>query len=172
VPVLKPDKFNRLAEEKWYSRFTKNTKENYNEMGLLSISVVAYTRKDGQFAINMYVSVIFIVIIYNENIVRHDNIGDMLGVRGRSFQEMYEDKTNDLMRSVNEYIKTLRASAGAGAGATGSINDLTIKIDVEGFPIVPRPPSWDILLKRDLEKIYRGYLSTHYSKLICPKSAL
>ena len=45
----------RFAEEKWHSRFTKEAKENYLEMGLLSFSVVVYTRKNGQSAIDVYV---------------------------------------------------------------------------------------------------------------------
>lgn len=45
----------RFAEEKWYSRFTKAAKENYLEMGLLSFSVVFYTRKNGQLAVDMWV---------------------------------------------------------------------------------------------------------------------
>jgi hypothetical protein len=44
---------NRQAEEKWYSRFTRQTKEHYNSMGLLSVSVVAYTDKAGRFIIDM-----------------------------------------------------------------------------------------------------------------------
>jgi hypothetical protein len=44
---------NRFAEEKWYARFHKTAKQNYREMGLLSISIVGYTLKNGQFAIDM-----------------------------------------------------------------------------------------------------------------------
>ena len=43
----------RFAEEKWYSRFTKSLRGSYNEMGLVSFSVVVYTRKSGQLAIDM-----------------------------------------------------------------------------------------------------------------------
>jgi hypothetical protein len=45
----------RFAEEKWKSRFKKTAKENYHEMGLLSLSVVFYTLKNGQQAIDMYI---------------------------------------------------------------------------------------------------------------------
>jgi hypothetical protein len=45
----------RLAEEKWKSKFNKAAKENYREMGLLSFSVVFYTLKNGQQAIDMCV---------------------------------------------------------------------------------------------------------------------
>jgi hypothetical protein len=43
----------RLAEEKWKLRFNKTTKESYLEMGLVSISIVGYTRKNGQFVVDM-----------------------------------------------------------------------------------------------------------------------
>jgi hypothetical protein len=58
MPVLREKK--RIAEEKWYSRFSDTAKENYKEMGLLSISIVAYTRKNGQLAIDMYVPVTYL----------------------------------------------------------------------------------------------------------------
>ena len=45
----------RFAEEKWKSWFNKTAKENYREMGLLSLSVVFYTLKNGQQAVDMYV---------------------------------------------------------------------------------------------------------------------
>src|ERR1700675_3772812 len=46
---------NRFAEEKWKNRFTTAAKENYNKMGLLTFSVVFYTLKNGQQAVDMYV---------------------------------------------------------------------------------------------------------------------
>lgn len=48
--------FDRFAEEKWRSRFDKVSKENYLEMGLLSFSVVYYTQKNGQQAMEVYVA--------------------------------------------------------------------------------------------------------------------
>lgn len=45
----------RLANDKWYGRFTRAAKDTYGEMGLLSISVVAYTGKSGQLVIDMCV---------------------------------------------------------------------------------------------------------------------
>ena len=41
----------RLAE-KWYSRFSTESNKRYSEMGLLSLSVVAYN-KSGQLVIDM-----------------------------------------------------------------------------------------------------------------------
>ena len=49
--ILKYNK--RLAEEKWKTRFDKVAREDYSEMGLLSISVVGFTWKNGQFALNL-----------------------------------------------------------------------------------------------------------------------
>jgi hypothetical protein len=46
-------KYNRFAEEKWYTRFSKIAKENYLEMGLVSISIVGFTDKRGQKVIDM-----------------------------------------------------------------------------------------------------------------------
>ena len=46
-------KKNRIAEEKWYTRFHKTTKQNYKEMGLVSISIVGFTTKNAQLAIDM-----------------------------------------------------------------------------------------------------------------------
>jgi hypothetical protein len=43
----------RVAEEKWYSRFSSEAHKRYSEMGLLSLSVVAYTNKSGQLVIDM-----------------------------------------------------------------------------------------------------------------------
>ena len=45
--------YNRLAEDKWYSRLTLAAKEYESEMGLLCITVVGYTAKDGRFTIDM-----------------------------------------------------------------------------------------------------------------------
>ena len=47
--------FIRLAKDKWKSRFNKAAKDNYSEMGLLSFSIVFYTLKNGQHAVEMYV---------------------------------------------------------------------------------------------------------------------
>lgn len=52
LPVCAETKI-RIAEEKWYARFNKAAKQNYKEMGLLSISIVGFTLKNGQYAIDM-----------------------------------------------------------------------------------------------------------------------
>ncbi|KAF8799826.1 hypothetical protein BYT27DRAFT_7119298, partial [Phlegmacium glaucopus] len=99
IEGVPPDLQRKFAEEKWLSRFSKTAKEVYNEMGLLSVSVVVYTRKNGQTAIDI-----------------HDDIANLLGVPAKSFEDTQSEKALDMKRTVLEYIKTLRA-AGAGAGA-------------------------------------------------------
>jgi hypothetical protein len=46
-------KFDRFAEEKWLHRFTKMAKNHYREMGLVSISFVAFTDTKGRLVIDM-----------------------------------------------------------------------------------------------------------------------
>ena len=71
---------------------------------------------------------------------------------------------------VNEYIKTLQATAGTPAGPSNG--NITIELDTDGFPIVPRPPSWDKITKEELEKLYRTYITQHYRMFISDMPAL
>jgi hypothetical protein len=43
----------RIAEDKWYSRLTANSKRNFSEMGLVQISIVVYTGKTGNLNVDM-----------------------------------------------------------------------------------------------------------------------
>lgn len=79
---------------------------------------------------------------------------------------MHEEKAQDIIRTVLEYITTVEASrhagSGAGSGAGNRKNELTIVVNPDGFPIAPCPPSWDKISKKDLEKLYRTYITLHY----------
>jgi hypothetical protein len=44
---------NRLAEEKWHKTFSKTASIAYKEMGLVSLSVVVFTQKNGQKVVEM-----------------------------------------------------------------------------------------------------------------------
>jgi len=79
---------------------------------------------------------------------------------------MHFDRADEIMRTINEYIKTVKASARTGAGiGTGTVSgnrDLIIELDPDGFPRAPSPGSWDKIKKADLEKLYRSYVTYHY----------
>jgi hypothetical protein len=155
---------NRFAEEKWKNRFTTAAKENYNEMGLLTFSVVFYTLKNGQQAVDMYVySSCSGVIRSLSQVFSHDNISELLGIPCKSFREMHKDKASEIMRNVVSYIQTVRAGAGTGP-ATGK-RIMTIELNPDGFPIAPDPASLEKTTKADLETLYRRYITSHYCKL-------
>lgn len=80
--------------------------------------------------------------------------------------QMHESKASEIMRSVHEYIKTVQNGARVGtlAGAGAGANNLNVDLDSNGYPMLPCPPSWDKLAKRDLEKVYRTYMKMHYRK--------
>lgn len=81
-----------------------------------------------------------------------------------SLQEMYEEKTTDFMQTFMEYVNTVRVSAEAGPDL--GKHSLTINLDSAGFPLAPNLPSWDEKTKEELERLYRAYITQHYSKLI------
>jgi hypothetical protein len=82
---------------------------------------------------------------------------------------MHKDKAIEMKRMVLDYIKTLRRthlnnSQIAGEDVTKGIQKDTIQIDSSGFPVAPRPQSWNNVTRSDLEPLYRLYLTRHYRK--------
>lgn len=79
---------------------------------------------------------------------------------------MYENKVEDIMRTVMEYVKTIRAATATGTvTGTGTRSDqltISVELDSGGFPIAPSPSLWDKVSKDDLEKTYRSYITHHY----------
>ncbi|KAF8799627.1 hypothetical protein BYT27DRAFT_7263713 [Phlegmacium glaucopus] len=137
----------RFAEEKWDKRFTDAAAENYREMGLLSLSVVVYTLKSGQTAINI-----------------HEEIASNLGVRIKGFEQMHQEKALDMKRAVLEYVKVVQnmkvTPAGTGTGTqTGT---LSVQLDPDGFPILTCPTSWEKITKEDMERLFRAYITDQY----------
>lgn len=45
--------FDRVAEDKWYSRLSTAAQGYKSEMGLVCITVVGYTAKDGRLIVDM-----------------------------------------------------------------------------------------------------------------------
>src|ERR1700678_2246201 len=155
---------NRFAEEKWKTCFTTAAKEDYNKMGLLTFSVVFYTLKNGQQAVDMYIYSSCSGVIHSlSQVFSHDNISELLGIPCKSFWEMHEDKASEIMRNVVSYIQTVHAGAGTGPGTGKRI--MTIELNPDSFPIAPDPASLEKTTKADLETLYRGYITSHYCKL-------
>ena len=76
---------------------------------------------------------------------------------------MHKDATKDILRTVLQYIKQVRNVTGSGPDP----DPLAINLDSEGFPIIPKPDSsWTKVTKGNLEKLYRSYLTHHYSTYI------
>lgn len=93
-------------------------------------------------------------------------MADILGVPAQSLKQMYEDATKDFLRTVNQYIKRLRTATGPGPGPGTESDPFAIKLDPQGFPIIPNPPSWKKVTKDKLEKMYRSYMTEHYSTYV------
>lgn len=67
------------------------------------------------------------------------------------------------MRTIHDYIKTVKASARTGAGiGSGGNRDITIELGPDGFPRAPSTCSLDKIKKADLEKLFRKYVTCHY----------
>jgi hypothetical protein len=107
----------------------------------------------------------------------HDEIASVLNMPVRSFEEIYPTKSKEFKRTVKEYIETVRSSnSGAGAGgadgAEGTIGadetsgagsiDISIELDNKRFPMAPKIASDTKIKKKDLEQLYRLYLTHHY----------
>src|SRR5271155_1160498 len=104
---------NRFAEEKWKNCFTTAAKENYNEMGLLTFSVVFYTLKNGQQAIDMYVYFSCSGVIRSlSQVFSYENSWELLGIQSKWYREMHKDKASEIIQNWVSYIKTVRAGAG------------------------------------------------------------
>ena len=86
---------------------------------------------------------------------------------------MYPEKSQEFKRLVKEYIETVQATnAGVGAvnNQTGADEtQVTIQLDINRFPIVPKIPDDKKMKKIDLEQLYRLYLTHHYRKSFMPK---
>ena len=99
----------------------------------------------------------------------HDEIASIMNTPVRSFEEIYQGKSKEFKRVVKEYIETVRATnAGAGGdnGADTTLgagsNNISIELDNNRFPIAPKIGSDYKFKKKELEQLYRLYITHHY----------
>lgn len=102
------------------------------------------------------------------NNVSHDDVAEILGVPAHRFNDLHSEKANEMMRAVRAYVNTVREAKYSGIGAnarsgpSAESGTITIQLDPNGFPIAPSPASWDKISKKQLEKLYRTYMTEHY----------
>src|SRR5271156_3618515 len=99
--------------------------------------------------------------------ISHDDIANIAGIPCQTFKQKYKEITREFVQTVYQYFtETVRAGSVSGAGtSTGTGNDPSIiKLDPDGWPIAPSPPSWDKFTKDRLETMYRSYMYHHYHK--------
>jgi hypothetical protein len=84
---------------------------------------------------------------------------------------MYPGQSKELKRTLKEYIETIqkfRIGADVGAGLdncdTGSKN-MGIELNSNSFPIAPKISIDLKARKRELEQLYRLYITHHYREL-------
>ena len=90
-----------------------------------------------------------------------------LGVPARPFDLMFPDKAKEIKRMVLDYIKVLwkahftnsENTADTADEITNGFRRNTIEIDKSRFPVAPRPQSWSIVKRNELEPLYRLYMT-------------
>ena len=88
-----------------------------------------------------------------------------MGISASQFVNQHKDKIDEMKRLLLDYIRGLRqASARNDAERTSHSPADFIKINDNGYPVLPDNLYFDNLRKTDLEELLRTYLGWHYSK--------
>lgn len=83
------------------------------------------------------------------------------------FDVMYTDKSTELKRMVLDYIKNIRRDYFSNLQANEDVESNgfkknTLDINEAGFPLAPRPHSWTMVKRADLEGLYKLYITRSY----------
>ena len=98
----------RCAEKYSRSHLHTTAKENWLEMGLLSITFSTRTTADGQLAIEVYIWYpIFQKSVLRHGISRHDEIANLLGVATKPFMRQHKAQVTEMQWSILCYVKSL-----------------------------------------------------------------
>jgi hypothetical protein len=101
---------------------------------------------------------------------RHDEVSSLMNIPGRSFSENYADEVEGLQRCLLTFVKSKKAAfgartnnnAGTGTDTPNVENNLDVKMNDEGFPILPSAIKSRGLSKKQYETIMHNFLSQHY----------
>jgi hypothetical protein len=100
-----------------------------------------------------------------------------MNVPSVTFEEKFQDKCNDIKRTLMDYLNSLEAlkvgaasGIGAETGANATAGSVTvpnphpngITLDINGYPIAPIVTPESTISKETLEPLYRMYMTTHY----------
>jgi hypothetical protein len=90
----------------------------------------------------------------------------ILGVRCKSFADLYPDKVRFMEKAMSDYVKELRPVQSTQPGTITSADAVSggfaIELDADGYPVIHCPASWVKVTKDHFEKIYRSYMTIHY----------
>jgi hypothetical protein len=94
----------------------------------------------------------------------HDELTGTLAGQGQPFTERYNDQTTEMKRSLLEYMKSLRVKADAlhAGAANNTVDQIEMKMTVDGYPILPDIVMEGGLTKKKCEIMLRTYLSQHH----------
>ena len=98
---------------------------------------------------------------------RHDNLAKILGVPTLPFAKVHKDFAAEIKRSVGFYVKNLLKMVNPTDGVTGpvaapSASRPQLEVDSTGYPKVPTSLKLSSFSKRDLEHLFRQFMSQHY----------
>ncbi|KAF8805954.1 hypothetical protein BYT27DRAFT_7257783 [Phlegmacium glaucopus] len=132
-------------------RVEEAAREQWLELGAVSITFSAYTGQDGKTVVDA-----------------HDHILKMMSVSARSFLGTYKTEVTQMKRLIMEYVKTLQTIANpAIPPPPGTSNEVSRKMILpksnEGFPVLPIPWPVEEYSKQDLEELFTLYVGQHYS---------
>ena len=164
MPVIRmADKFTT----KWVS---ENDRQNWLEMGVVSITFTAYTAPDGQLVIDRYDNIdlpsAFVSWMWSYS---HDNMADHISLLTRPFTQIYEDDVERMKRNLMAFMKTLRSLAESNmptfpTPAMKKAEQVSLKITPNGSPILPDVGTMQSYNKQALEDLLALYLGHHYSR--------
>ncbi|PPQ93201.1 hypothetical protein CVT25_007858 [Psilocybe cyanescens] len=148
------DRRQQLAEKKAISRFSKSAKGHWNEMGVLSLSFVAYTDTSGKLVVQVV-----------------DQMAELIEVDAPLFESQYRPQVHQMKLYVMEYITKMKKILNPGPtpwapnGTGNDVKDLNLQFDQHGFPILPQrldTKSGNLPVKKELDEMIRKYFAKHY----------